>query len=476
MGSLDIKNEDEASDDYLEPDVELFNRETSIQSILLKTELLSSDKIHIHYDETLKLLPSTALPLYNLEKELSSFGIEKFGPTKKRFLVIIIASTASFLQIFSQCIWSAIYEPALAAFPNWSSRSLALLPIWGSIMTAVLVFPACLTINKYGLKLSLLWSCCFLTLGSAVRCLPSVYSSTMFIHLSSICLAAGGVAMTPLIITVSAQWFPKNERTMATGFGSAMGMLGSAATYIVGSMIVSTDSEGSLNPIVLRIRIMSLLYTCFGLNVLVTLLVYLIFPSHTQPMSHVSKQAMASHQSAKVYCSLKILFLDFDVWCLVLAFALSNTMLAPWTGLLPSTFSKLHVPPELSSNMGFYMIIHTFFLSLTISTFAYRAPGYSKEFTLFSRLISLVFLFWLMLMLNFGARMTTTTLVCVVLMAFPYGWCSQSLLYEMGAQLMYPLPESFVAGYMTLLNNLFVDFVYGVIFFFPSFEVKELST
>lgn len=63
----------------------------------------------------------------------------------------------------------------------------------------------------------------------------------------------------------------------------------------------------------------------------------------------------------------------------------------------------------------------------------------------------------------------SATLVCVVMVAFPYGWCSQSLLYEMGAELMYPLPECFVAGYMTLLNNLFVDFAYGVLYFFPRF-------
>jgi len=55
-------------------------------------------------------------------------------------------------QIFSQSIWGAIYEPALLAFPNWTGRSLSLLPIWGSVMTAVFVFPACLTINKYGNK------------------------------------------------------------------------------------------------------------------------------------------------------------------------------------------------------------------------------------------------------------------------------------------------------------------------------------
>ncbi|KAL4089811.1 hypothetical protein QTP88_024774 [Uroleucon formosanum] len=75
-------------------------------------------------------------------------------------------------------------------FQTGTSRSLSLLPIRGSLMTAVLVFPACLMINKYG------------------TCL----------HLSAICQSMGVVEMTPLIITMSAQWFPKNERNMmATG-------------------------------------------------------------------------------------------------------------------------------------------------------------------------------------------------------------------------------------------------------------------
>lgn len=63
---------------------------------------------------------------------------------------------------------------------------------------------------------------------------------------------------------------------------------------------------------------------------------------------------------------------------------------------------------ELSANCGFFMIVHTFIMSLTISTFADRAPGYSKEFALFSRFVSLTFLFWLMLMLNFHVKMTTS--------------------------------------------------------------------
>jgi len=122
---------------------------------------------------------------------------------------------------------------------------------------------------------------------------------------------------------------------------------------------------------------------------------------------------------------------DFDVWCLVLAFALSNTISAPWSALLPSTFSKLHVPPvnacptftprghrlsrsvrsrpqEIGAKCGLYMIVHTFAMSLTISKFADCTPGYSKELVLFSRFVSLIFLFWLMLMLNFHAKLTTS--------------------------------------------------------------------
>lgn len=37
------------------------------------------------------------------------------------------------------------------------------------------------------------------------------------INLSAVFISASGVFMTPLMITISAQWFPKNERNMATG-------------------------------------------------------------------------------------------------------------------------------------------------------------------------------------------------------------------------------------------------------------------
>ncbi|KAL5233549.1 hypothetical protein ACI65C_000959 [Semiaphis heraclei] len=357
-------------------------------------------------DETLTLFPS--LPVYSVSS--NSSDSKKIGLSWMRFVVISLMSTAFLLQSFSQSIWSAIHEPALLAFPNWTSRSLSLLPIWGSLMTTVLVFPACLTINKYGLKLNLLWSCCFFTLGTAIRCMPTMHSCTMCLHLSAICQSVGGVEMTPLIITMSAQWFPKNERNMATGFCLAVKMLGSAVTYKIVPNVVSVTNNGPLKPFIVRSQIMHMLYACLALNVFVTLLVYTFFPRCTTPLSYESKLSIESHQSAKMFHSLKTLVTNLDFWCLVFAFTLSNTMSVPWAALIPSTFFKLHMPPVIRP-----------------------------------------------------------ILQCVVLMAFPYAWCTQSLLYEMGVEMMYPLPECFVAAYMTLSNNLFVDFVYVVLYFFPRF-------
>ncbi|KAL4083025.1 hypothetical protein QTP88_028355 [Uroleucon formosanum] len=215
--------------------------------------------------------------------------------------------------------------------------------------------------------------------------------------------------------------------------------------------------------------IIKYIFTGLVLNVFVTLLVYMFFPKRTTPLTYESKLSMESHQSAKMFHSLKTLVTNFDVWCLVLAFTLSNTISVPWAALIPSTFSKLHVPPEFTTECNFFMILHAFALSLSISTFADRAPGNSKTFILASRCVSTLFLCWLMLMMNFKFKLTAIILQCVVLIAFPYAWCSQSLLYEMGAEMMYPLPECFVAAYMTLLNNLFVDIVYVVLYFFPHF-------
>lgn len=57
--------------------------------------------------------------------------------------------------------------------------------------------------------------------------------------------------------------------------------------------------------------------------------------------------------------------------------------------------------------------------------------------------------------------------MCVVTVAFPLNWCSNSLMYGMGTDLMFLLPPSFVVGYMTLMNNLFLDVVYLGLYFQP---------
>ncbi|XP_060870628.1 solute carrier family 49 member 4 homolog isoform X1 [Metopolophium dirhodum] len=394
-----------------------------------------------------------------------------------RFIVITIMSTTFLIQTFSQSIWSAIYEPALLAFPDWTSRSLSLLPVWGNVMTAVLVLPVCLMVDKYGLKVILSCSCCFFTLGTAVRCMPIMYSCTLCLHLSAVCLSVGSVVTTPLIVTMSAQWFPKDERNMASGVCSAVSMLGSAATYIIGPMMVSAVSDGPSSRFVIRIQIMHMMYTCLGLNTFVTFMVCLLFPRHTMPLScRQTIPSTESHQSTcKLVRSLKTLVMNLKMWCLVLALTLSNTMSVPWWALIPSTFSKINVSSEITTQCCFFMIVHTFGLSLTISSFAHRAPRYTKVLIMISRCVSLIFLLWLMLMMNFNAKLTTTRLFCAVLVAFPYSFCTQSLLYEMGVEFMCPLPGSFVAGYMTVLNNLFVDVIYVVLYFFPRFDEYWLS-
>jgi len=64
---------------------------------------------------------------------------------------------------------------------------------------------------------------------------------------------------------------------------------------------------------------------------------------------------------------------------------------------------------EITTQCCFFMIIHTFGLSLSISSFAYRAPRYTKVLVMVSRSVSLIFFLWLMLMMNFNAKLTTST-------------------------------------------------------------------
>ncbi|XP_026804917.1 solute carrier family 49 member 4-like [Rhopalosiphum maidis] len=230
----------------------------SDQSIHLMTTLINvdDDLKNGSFSETTILIPS----------ELSDYPVSTSTVCRQngsmRFFVISLMAIPILIQVFSQSIWGAIHESALLAFPNWTRRSISLLPIWGSVITAILIIPACVAINKCGLRLSLLCSCCFYTLGSAIRCMPSMYSCTLCLHLSAIFLSVGGVLMTPLIITMSALWFPKNERNMATGVCLAVRMLGSAATYVIGPYVVSVARDGLEKPFIMKIRIMQMLYTC----------------------------------------------------------------------------------------------------------------------------------------------------------------------------------------------------------------------
>ena len=113
------------------------------------------------------------------------------------------------------------------------------------------------------------------------RCLPLWFTSlkgfNALTHLGSILNGVAGPIAMSAPITISALWFPPNERTRATSIGQMSNALGVGVSYLLGNTIVSradTEETGDAEH-----DIMILLSVYSAVSTLILIAVILYYPS-----------------------------------------------------------------------------------------------------------------------------------------------------------------------------------------------------
>ncbi|KAL5241365.1 hypothetical protein ACI65C_008775 [Semiaphis heraclei] len=147
-------------------------------------------------------------------------------------LVVILLSITFFVQMFSREFCMPFFEPASEGLLLRSQTSLSLLPILNMVLCVFLTIPACITINKYGVRICILYSCVSSSLGTSLQCL-SIGDSTLILYVSAMFLSSASIVVKPLTTTVSTCCFLTGERNLATGFLTSASMAGAAGGFLV---------------------------------------------------------------------------------------------------------------------------------------------------------------------------------------------------------------------------------------------------
>ncbi|KAH7832162.1 putative transporter, major facilitator subfamily protein [Monocercomonoides exilis] len=225
-----------------------------------------------------------------------------------RWYILFLFSLNACLQSVEMVIYSTVPESIFSYYSaaNFSAGHLNLFLAIGSASFIVFVFVMmwveALTNN---FRLMCIISGVTLVASCLFRMLPTWFSSLLpysfcFIVVGAILNNIGAVFSYSLPSRLSETWFPPNERTLATGIGTQLSPLGCALSFLIGPLIVR---KGSDFPI--------FLYICLILQSICTLLMFIYLPAEPlNPPSHSElrrrEQATLSKVNQKITVGAKL--------------------------------------------------------------------------------------------------------------------------------------------------------------------------
>eukprot|EP01135_Chromosphaera_perkinsii_P006286 Nk52_evm15s485 gene=Nk52_evmTU15s485 len=437
------------------------------------------------------------------EKTTEEGGESSVTVYKRRFLMLGIYSLlngavgltwVTFSPIVTQT--EAVYGVS-ADFINWFGNVILLMFIPGIFFANVFVI-------RFGTRVTFNVSAALMTAGCWVRYIGAdtsiVSRDHFYIAFIGQCLNSIGVlmvySMTP---RVSADWFPVNERAMATAFVTIVNTVINAIGFLIPSFMVTPyNTDGNYTPeqldvlkgdIPRMLMVEAIIVTAIGLSVVV-------FyrseppspPSLSQAMKPRAQQLLYStsmeggvgsekkeegqEECFKTMMTETLALLKNGNFVLLLvSCGLITGISLSWALLLGTILDTL----ESSDTIGYVGFVNQFSIGIgmfSLSAICARLKDrhYKHILILAGSCMSIATLFWLIVINNIYS--TAAMWPISILMGF-FSYGTLPLYFEFGADMTYPINENMSAGLLNLFSFA-TAFIFNVIFQY--FSVLAINT
>lgn len=388
--------------------------------------------------------------------------------------------------------WGPITQSAEAYF-GWSDGTIGMLPNLGNIVFTVTTFPVLYFVDKKGLRYGMLacFACTFV--GAAIRCITSDPDvATWLIFVCAFINGIAGVIFNAAPPLLAVTWFPPNQRTTATAIAASVPYLGTALSFIMGPLLVTspvyanqteetnisintfmtTNLPGYRNKSVLtnvdalESDIMRLQYIECGIAGVLFIAVLIYFPKKPPKPPSIT----AALHRVEYKKSLLQIIQHGRLWLITLAFSLPIGILNVWTVVIDVIFNPYNVTQDEVGWLGFYSVIAGCIAGVVIARFSDLLMRHMKFFLI---------LLFILAACSFGA--------CILLC---YGYIPFKLMYlyitviagtmalngtiplffELSCETAYPINEGLTGGFLTCVCN-----TIGIGFLF-ALEIPNIGT
>ncbi|XP_026151685.1 solute carrier family 49 member 4 [Mastacembelus armatus] len=395
---------------------------------------------------------------------------------RRRWLVLTMFSLLALIQGMVWNFWGPIQNSAAHAY-GFTKSDIAVLVLWGPVgFIPWLLFMWLM--DKKGLRVSLLLSAFLMLLGAALRSIPLTEQPLRrwLIHGGQFLNGLAGPTIMSAGPYLSTTWFAPDQRATATAVASLVSYLGSAASFVVGPLVVPApnDTQAGITMAVsnssIRDRIQLVMYSELTAIAVLFVAVLVYFPSRPpMPPSVAAASQRLSYRSSicRLLSNLRFLMIS-------LAYAVPTGVIAGWSGVLDMILTPVNVSQVDAGWIGFWSIVGGCVFGVAMARFADSIRGMLKLIlvlmlagaSLSSTWFTLTFL---SRFTHFPSTAATLYTSCILVGIF----CSSSvpIFFELFIETVYPVPEGITCGVVTFLGNL----VTGLLLFFLTFYCKELS-
>ncbi|CAG5118500.1 unnamed protein product [Candidula unifasciata] len=408
---------------------------------------------------------------------------------KRRWYILFIFGMYAFSQNLVWNTWGPITLSSEHAF-GWSNTTIAWLTNWGpvSYILTGLFFPWLLQVK--GLRWAILSSMFLVAVGAGLRVITSEpLIATILIHFGQFLNGVAGPVAMSAFPTLSATWFPPQERVTATAIGTSISIMGAALAFILGPIFVSTlppSSNGTshlnstyqedysqvqttIQPnntadIIAQERkeIMMYMYYQCGFTVFVFAIILCYFPAKPPNPPCVS----ATVERDLYWAGLWSLRKKGYFLIIAVTYGVSLGVINVWASVIAMNLAG-YVSQKTAGWIGFYATLGACAASLVIGRFADLFVRYIKLYILIMYILGTGFLVAFALLLIGVIPYAEVYVYVTVIAANVLFNAAVPMLYEMGCELAYPTSEGAANGILTYVNN-FCGLVFLAVFSFQN--------
>ena len=373
-----------------------------------------------------------------------------------RWYVLIIVTLANVLNNNLWAYWGPIAQSAKVVY-DWTDNTIFILVNLGNGAAFLATLIGCYFVDRKGIRIALLvcFACMTLTTASKIVTMDT-HPATILIGIGQVFNGIANSVMGAIPPAVSEVWFPLNERATATAIAALAAGLGSATTFIIGPLAVSSPvMNGSsvllneTNISTLRTEIRHLHFAIFGVCVALLFLCIIYLPG--EPPTPPSLTAEYKRHDFKQ--GILTVIRRPNMWYLGIMYGVALGSYNSWASVLNIIVNPLGISQRDAGWLGFYAAIGGVIGGIAMGKLTDTFKRRMKLLLILDFILAFVFFGWFTFQCNDIMPRSLSMLFVAAVGLGIFFTASIPVFIEMACEVSYPVAEGLTAGFLMMIIN-----------------------